>query len=273
MLFSTACFTANVLLIRAVGTVQSVDVWLISCARFVVGIAVLATVYRREVQFRRVFTKWRLASRGIVGGLGIAVYYLTVVHLGAGRATFINNTYIIFGALLAVWVLREAFRPSLAIGGAAAVAGLALLTNAFTGGPRASAYDLIAVGSAFMSAYVVVTIRLLHAEGEHTATIFAAQCVFGLILCAVPAGVHFEAIPLVGWVLMIVAGVCAAAGQLAMTAGFRDLPVGEGALLQILVPLGIAAGGCVFFGERFALHEMLGAALIIAGTVFTVMRR
>ena len=41
MLFSTVCFTTNVLLIRALGEVQSVNVWLISAARFVVGIALL----------------------------------------------------------------------------------------------------------------------------------------------------------------------------------------------------------------------------------------
>ena len=38
MLLSTAAFTANVLLIRALGQVQSVNVWLIYCTRFVVGL-------------------------------------------------------------------------------------------------------------------------------------------------------------------------------------------------------------------------------------------
>ena len=33
--------------------------------------------------------------------------------------------------------------------------------------------------------------------------------------------------------------------------------------------LGIAMGGMVFFHERFALHEAIGAALILGGTAFT----
>ncbi|PTX96680.1 DMT family transporter [Opitutus sp. ER46] len=273
MLFSTACFTTNVLLIRALGELQSVNVWLVSCARFLVGILVLATVYRREVQFARVFTRAKLAGRGVVGGLGVGVFYLTVVHIGAGRATFINNTYIIFGALLAVWILHEPFRRPLAIGSVGALLGLALLTNSFARGATIGVFDVVAIGGAIASAYVIVTIRLLHAEGEHTATIFAAQCVYGLLLCAIPAGMSWAPVTGVSWTLMVLAGLCAAGGQLAMTRAFRDLPVAEGSLLQMLVPLGIAVGGYLFFGEHFTPHELAGAALILAGTIFTVAKR
>jgi drug/metabolite transporter (DMT)-like permease len=34
----------------------------------------------------------------------------------------------------------------------------------------------------------------------------------------------------------------------------------------MLVPLGIALGGVAFFGEHFTLPELLGGALILAGT-------
>jgi drug/metabolite transporter (DMT)-like permease len=273
MLASTACFTVNVLLIRALGELATVNVWLVSCVRFIVGLGVVSAVYWHDTDFRRLFTRWRLAGRGIVGGLGVYGFYLTVVHLGAGRATFINNTYVIFGALIAVWVLRERFRPSLVVGGTAALAGLALLTNAFAGKSQATVYDLLAVVVAFGSAYVVVTIRQLHAEGEHTATIFAAQCVYGILICTGPVALHLPPAGMTAWILMLIAGGCAAVGQIAMTRAFRDLPVAEGSLLQMLVPLGIAAGGFVFFHEHFAPHELIGAALILAGTTFTALRR
>lgn len=273
MLFSTGCFTVNVLLIRALGELQHVNVWLISSARFVVGLGVLSAVYWREVSFGRLFRRKRLIGRGLVGGLGVAIFYATVVHLGAGRATFINNTYIPFGAVLAAWVLHERLTPALVIGGLAGLAGLALLTDAFAGGFQASRYDLLAIIGALASAYIVVTIRQLHHDGEHTSTIFAAQCVYGLLICGIPAGLHPEPVSWTAAGIMLLAGIAAAAGQLAMTRGFRDLPVAEGSLLQILVPLGIAAGGYAFFAERFMPHEWLGAALIVAGTIFTVLAR
>ena len=39
----------------------------------------------------RLCTTGRLATRGIVGGISVCAYDLTIIHLGAGRATFINN--------------------------------------------------------------------------------------------------------------------------------------------------------------------------------------
>ncbi len=272
MVLSAAAFTANVLLIRALGHVQSVNVWLISCTRFVVGLALIYALYRREFQPLHLVRNPKLAVRGLVGSLGVFGYYLTVVQLGAGRATFINNTYVILGALMAVVLLGERFRPALAVGGLAALAGLALLTNAFGAGSHANRYDLLAVFVAIASAYVVITIRQLHAT-EHTATIFAAQCVFGLLVCGGPALVHPEPVSLVAWAVMLTAGIFAGVGQLAMTRSFRDLPVAEGSLLQMLVPLGTAVGGAVFFAENFALAELAGAALILGGTAFTALRR
>ena len=62
-------------------------------------------------------------------------------------------------------------------------------------------------------------------------------------------------------------------GQLTMTRAYRELTVARGSLLQMLVPLGIAAGGALFFGEHFQPHELVGAALILGGTLLTMLRR
>ena len=276
MLLSAACFTANALIIRALGTVQAVDVWLLACVRFVFGLGLIMAVFRvgpESFQPRHLYQHRRLVWRGVVGSLGVYSYYLAVVHLGAGRATFINNTYVVLGALLAVVMLRERFRPVLAFGGVTALAGLALLTNVAGTGAGVSVYDAIAVGSALASAYVVVTIKQLHAEGEHTSTIFAAQCAYGLLICAGPAAASWAPHSPLAWTLMIVGALCAGSGQIFMTMGFRDLPVGEGSLLQMLVPLGIAVGGVVFFREHFLPHELFGAALILAGSALPAWRR
>lgn len=278
MLGSATAFTANVLLIRTLGQVQSVNIWLVCCARFLVGLLLVAVVYRREFRPLQLFRNPKLVTRGLVGGFGVCGFYLTIVHLGAGRATFINNTYIIFGALLAVVMLRERFRPALATGGVAALAGLALLTHAFAAGYHTGLYDGLAVLTAFASAYVVVTIRQLHAS-EHTSTIFAAQCAYGLLLCAIPAVLaQSPAGPAVSlsaaaWFLMLLAAGFSAVGQITMTHAFRDLPVAEGSLLQMLMPLGVAVGGVVFFHEHFTGRELIGAALILVGTAFTALRR
>lgn len=273
MLVSVAGFTANVLLVRALDNLHFANIWLVSCARFVVGLAVVAFVYRREWQPWNLVRNPRLIERGLLGGIGVYLTYLCVVKLGAGRATFINNTYVIWGALLAAWVLREKLRPSLLIGGVCALVGLSLLTNVLgSGGTAPGLYDGLAVVAALVSAWVVVTIRQLHAT-EHSATIFAAQCVYGLLICGGPAILQLQPITLLGFGVTMLASVTAAIGQLAMTRAFRDLSVAEGSLLQMLVPVGIAAGGVLFFGERFTPHELAGAALILGGSAFIMLRQ
>lgn len=272
MLLSVAAFTANVLLVRALDNLHFANIWLVSCARFVVGLGVVAVVYRREWQPRNLVRNPRLIERGLLGGFGVYLTYLCVVKLGAGRATFINNTYVIWGALLAAWLLREKLRPALLVGGVAALTGLGLLTNVLGGGGAPGLYDWLAVFSALVSAWVVVTIRQLHAT-EHSATIFAAQCAYGLVLCGIPALVQLSPISGLGLAVTALASISAAVGQLAMTRAFRDLSVAEGSLLQMLVPVGIAAGGVLFFQERFTLHELAGAALILGGTAFIALRQ
>jgi drug/metabolite transporter (DMT)-like permease len=272
MLGSAACFIANVLVIRALDQFQSVSVWLIVSARFVIGLAVVLTLYRRKFQPKHLLTHRKLVERGILGGLCTLGFYYTITQLGAGRATFINNTYVIWGALFAVIALGERLRPALLLGAVITVLGLGFLTNPFAGSARGTgAADFIALLNAFGAAWIVVTIRQLHAR-EHSSTIFAAQCVFGLLLCAGPALGELATVTPSAWALLGVASLCASAGQLLMTQAFRDLSVAEGSLLQMLVPLGIAVGGALFFHEHFTPWELCGGALILAGTAACALR-
>jgi drug/metabolite transporter (DMT)-like permease len=270
MLLAAACFVANVLLIRALGRIGT-DVWIISALRFATGLAICVALHRRTLDVRALATKPRLILRGLVGSAGTYGFYLTIVHLGAGRAVFLNSTYVILAALLAVIVLGEPFRRPLALGAIAAVLGLGLLTGAIFGLVRVGFYDGIALAVALASAWIIVAIRQLHREGVSTATIFAAQCVYGLLLCA-PFLILHSVLPGPGaCVGLVCAGLCAGAGQLAMTAAYRHLAVAEGALIQTLVPLGIAAGGVLFFGESLGWTDLAGGLLIVAGSVLPMV--
>lgn len=271
MLLSAASFTANVLLVRALGELGKTNVWLIACSRGLVGLVMICAAYWRDFQPTHLWSRRKVIERGVVGGIGVYITYLTVVKIGAGRAIFIGNTYVIWGALLAAWMLKEKLKPAVLIGGVAALAGIGLLTNVFATDTHPGVYDYLAVAGALMSAWVVVTIRQLHAT-EHTSTIFAAQCAYALLICGGPAVVTYAPLPAAAWGVLLLVGLTAGTGQLSMTRAFRDLPVAEGSLIQMLVPLGTALGGMLFFHEHFALHELIGAALILGGTAFTAVR-
>jgi len=48
-----------------------------------------------------------LIIRGLMGGFGILSFYITVVHLGAGRSVIINLSSPMFGSLFAAIWLKE----------------------------------------------------------------------------------------------------------------------------------------------------------------------
>lgn len=272
MLGSAACFIANVLLIRALAQMETVSLWVVTSTRFFVGLVIVMTIYRREFQPKNLFTNRKLIERGLLGGICTLGFYYTITKLGAGRATFINNTYVIWGALFAVIALRERLRPVLLFGAAATLLGLGLLTTPFSGGASPTGfYDLVALLNAFAAAWIIVTIRQLHTS-EHSSTIFAAQCVFGGLICIGPALVDLSSLTPLAGLFLLLASVCASAGQLLMTQAFRDLSVAEGSLLQMLVPLGIALGGVFFFQEHFSTIEMIGGVFILAGTATSSLR-
>ena len=110
MLGSVVLFAANALLIRGLAlALPAIDGWMASLFRGVVGLVFLAVLFGfgRGLELRRVFTHPLLILRGVIGAFGILVFYVTVVHLGAGRAVVINLSYPIFGTLIAAVALRE----------------------------------------------------------------------------------------------------------------------------------------------------------------------
>jgi len=273
MLLSLGCFTVNALLIRYCSTERHIDPWLTMCFRFAFGFVMTLAIFApsKSLNVRRLFMSWLLASRGVLGALGTAAYYFSIGHLGAGRATLIGNTWSVWAAIMAVVALREHLRFAKALGIGIAIVGLGLLTDM---SPAALAKDgqweAISLGGALSAAMVIVVIRQL-TRTETSATIFASQCVYG-VLFALPfvlLGHHQLTAP--DYLYLSLAAACAAVGQLSMTEGFRFLTVAAGGAFQIVLPLLISLGGVFLFDEHFSWIQGSGGALILIGSFQTVM--
>ena len=273
MLLSITCFTANSLLIKHLSTDRHIDPWLTMSFRFGIGLLMTAILFgpSGSLSIRRSFLNWLLASRGVMGALGTAAYYSSVGPLGAGKATLISNTWCVWAAIMAAFMLHERLGLMKVLGIVIAIIGLGLLTDI---SPESLALDgqweAVALGGAILAALVVVVIRQL-TKTETTATIFASQCMYGLLLALPFAAQHVIHLTAMDVTLLLVAAFCASIGQLAMTDGFRYLTVAAGGAFQTTLPLFISTGGVLFFGEHFSLMQALGGALILAGSFQTVV--
>ena len=262
---SVALFAVNALLIRGLSlAVPAADGWVASLFRGVIGLAVVAVFFRSGFMPGHLFKNRLLAIRGLLGGFGILVLYLTVVELGAGRAVIINLSYPIFGSLFAALWLGDSppARPC-----AWMVAGFGGRFDIHGGGLDLAIgrYDLLALVGAVAAGAVVVMIRQLR-HSESTATIYAAQCLASALIAVGPAAAPTITLPSPAIALMTLAAVLVALAQLAMTHAYRSLSVARGSSIQMLLPLVTALGGWLLFGEHFTAVELGGAALTLFAT-------
>lgn len=281
MTVSLLSFTANALLLKHMSSACGTGPWMALLFRagtgFLITLAFFPSVPRGSprprlggLDIRRAATGRMLVSRGILGAFGTAAYYVTLPVLGAGKATLIGNTWVIWSALMAVFVLKEHLSMRQGWGIVVAILGLVLLTGMDHHTLAAQGlHEWIAITGALIAAATVVVIRQL-TRTESSATIFASQCIYtGLLALPFVIKEGFT-LSVSDSALLTLAGCMAGAGQLTMTEGFRHLPVSIGGAFQVVLPLSITLGGIVFFGESFSLAQVAGATLIVSGGYLTL---
>jgi drug/metabolite transporter (DMT)-like permease len=266
MLGSLIGFTGMALLVKHLGAARGVSGWWALLFRALVGLVLVWVLYapRGQVSFKRATTGRMLVSRGVLGAFGTAAYYMTLPILGAGKATLIGNTWVIWAALMAVPLLGETLTFRKMAGMILAIAGIVFITGLQDGDWSVLGKpECLAILGALISAAVVVVIRQL-TRTETSGTIFASQCLYtGLLALPFCMG---SALPC--WAdlgLLVLAAVLAAWGQIGMTEGFRYLPVSIGGAFQILLPLCITVFGWFFLAETFTEAQILGGLLILVG--------
>lgn len=271
MVLSVFLFSLNVLVLRAIALRwPGADGIMASFYRGWVGLIVVVLMYRdRGLEPRRLFNRPLVVLRGAVGAAGIVAFYVTIEHLGAGRATILNLTYPAFGALMAVVWLGEKLRLSQVLWMAGAFGGLCVFFADSLRGGDFGRFDLIGLFGAVVAGAAVVIIRLLR-HTEHPSTVYASQCVWSLGV-ALPfcAGSIFR-IPWQGAVGLVVASVLVALAQLAMTRAFHTLSVARGSSIQMGAPVLVALGGVAWFGERFTALEIAGGVGTLVATWMAV---
>lgn len=267
MVASVLFFAANVLVLRAISLKEPLaDGYVASVFRGWVGLMVVLVMYRgRGFEPRRLVQRPLLLLRGLVGAAGILLFYVTIEHLGAGRAVIINLTYPVFGALMAAWWLRERIRKAALGWMVVALMGLGVFFAEGWGGAGLTRYEFLGLLGAVVAGGAVVLIRML-SHVEHPSTIYGSQCVWSIVVAMPLAGKKLWALSGEVMVGLVVASVMVAVGQLALTRSFRDLSVAKGSSIQMLLPVATALGGALFFGERYVVTEIMGALVTLVAT-------
>lgn len=269
MLASVVLFAANTLLIRAASDASgAADGWMALLFRGVLGVILLQAIYRKGgvLDWRRMFANRFVLLRGLIGGVAIICFYITIVELGAARATVINLTYPMFATVIAAFWLKEKVSMAKRVWLAVALAGLVMFLSDGRSSLAPSMYDLLALLGAVAAGWVVVIVRRLRHD-EHPAQIYGALVVFSLLMGLPSLGKVAELSP-AGWVFLGAAAFVVTFGQLYMTSAYQRLSIAHGSSLQMGLPVVTAFGAFLFFGETFETHELIGALV----TLFAIWR-
>jgi drug/metabolite transporter (DMT)-like permease len=200
-------------------------------------------------------------GRGIFGAIGMVLYYVAISLGTPGRASLLNNTYPIFVALIAIFIMRDKVKPCTVIGLLLAFGGVALVL--WDGAKVSLMADLIGLCSGTVAA-VSYHFNKKASQTEDPIVIYLGVCLVGLLATAfsVPQALRLN------WAsaaLLILAGMGGYFAQIAITIGLRDIDTTEGSVHTFVkIPLTVIAGWLVL-SDPITARFILGTTLLLVG--------
>lgn len=207
--------------------------------------------------------------RGILTLLSMLCGFTAVIKIPLAQATAIGFSQVLFVTIAAVIVLKEVVDVRRWAATIIGFIGVLVMLRPTTEG--LDSYALMSVGGALFGAGITVSVRML-ASTERTDTILIWQGIVLVIVLAFPAWLWWVPLDSMQWFWLILLSLFGTAGQWLITRAYQ---VGEAAALAPLdfSRLLLASfTGFVFFAEIPALSTWIGAAIVVAATLYTIRK-
>ena len=272
MVLAAFFFSLMALLVKIAG--QRLPSAQLVLARSVVGVVLSYWMLRRAGVASWGNRKGLLVFRGLAGFAALLCFFYALTKLPLAETTVIVYISPVFTAILAALFLKETLRANEIAGLVISTAGLLLVAQpAFLFGTSADSLDLFAVGIAVVGAVFTsaayVTVRKLR-ETEHHLVV-----VFYFPLVATPASVPLmipDALwptPL-EWAMLLGIGVFTQIAQVYLTKGLHVEKAGRALSMSYVQIVFAALWGFLFFSKIPNAFGILGALLVVAGTLAVV---
>lgn len=243
---------------------------------------VIAALWAGSVKKAFRCPQWLPASigAGIFLGIDLVVWHKTILYLGAGPATFLGNSQIIFVALFAAFVFREKIRPVYYFFVAVILAGLYLLLPAATlSVSRPAGYFLgLIVGFTYAGVLICLRYAKMH-SGHHYPQLLSLGVMYGFsALIAGGYAVFIEKTSLFSTdlrshgLIAITAFVCQTWGWFLINQNLTRIDAHEVSFLLMLQPVLATLWGCLLFQEPLSGIQLSGMALSLTGILVYQMR-
>ena len=204
--------------------------------------------------------------RSICGTLGMVCNFYAVDHMGLADANILNKLSPFFAILMSIMILKENANIVEWISVAVAFIGAVFVVKPAMNMQFVVAMIGVLGGLGAGMAYTFV--RKLDKKGERGPVIVMF---FSLFSCAFTLPfflVQYQ--PMTGrqWLYLILAGVCAAGGQLSITKAYTKAPAKEISVFDYTQVLFAALLGFFFLGQIPDVLSVIGYVIIIGSAIF-----
>lgn len=253
---------------------QDVPLATVLMGRFWASLPVLfgIAIWMRGSDWLHVSDKKTLGLRIIFGLCGISFWFLSVRHIPIGLATSLFQSSVIFITLLSPFFLGERvgiYRWSAVIIG---LLGVILITDPFRDGlPAGVVFGVLA---AISGASLSITLRRL-GKKEHPLSVaslynFAGAIIATLLVLVIPG--QYLMPSQTDIVLICCLGVIGSFLQICMTSAYRYTDATIIAIMRYLQVPGAILVGFLAFAEVPSAIQFLGTAIVVAASLFIIMR-
>lgn len=211
---------------------------------------------------------------GVLLAADLVLWQRSVQDVGAGLATVLGNSQLVFVVLVSALVLRERITARVAAAIGAMMVGIVLISGVLEASPygaeplRGAAYAVAA--GALYAAYILL---LRRASGGAASVTPLLHATLGAAVGAVLLGVALGELdiapswPAHGWLLLLALGPQVLGWSL-ITFTLPRQPAALTALLLLVQPLTTVALSAVALGERPSPWQLAGCAVIVLGVLW-----
>ena len=259
---SNILFAATALIISLLS--KEFDGYFTTFSRFAAGLViglVQLAVTKTPIKVSN-YKPW--IGRGIFGSLAMMLYYVSISTGSPGRATFFNNTFPIFVAIIAIVFLKDKVRIATIIGILIAFVGMYLVLSDDKSSTVTA--NIIGISSGFFAG-ISYHFNKKASLTEHPTVIYLGVCIVGLVMTgfSIPQAVNLN---LSSVIILILAGAGAYFAQIALTIGLLDIPITAGSIHTLVkIPL-TSLGGLIFFRDPITVGLVAGIVLLFTGIFF-----
>lgn len=235
---------------------------------------------RRGEDTRPTSSRWIAVGAGVALGADVVTWHFSIELIGAGLATLLVNSQVVFVAV-AAWLLHKE-RPSrqVLIAIPAILLGVGMVSgigqqSAFGDNPLAGT-GLALAGAMFYATFLLAFRRSNESHAPAAGPLLEAT--FGVMLLTLVVGLAGPGIdwevswPGHGWLLALALGA-QVVGWLLIGYALPRLPAVETATIVLLQPALTLIWGALIFGERPSSIQIAGAIVVLGGVAAVVMAR